>query len=343
VQRLRDLHPEAKILVHKNVSFVAREKPGCSWAPYQAGGVGWCEADSHESWFLHGGDGQRLTASDYAQNYAMNIGNTAYQQAWLDDVLARLRDVNDDGKGVRYDGVFMDDTNLTPGHGLNGRMQELTDAQYREATVNFIHAVAPQIRQAGFIAMPNVALDPTSPSQRDAAIGIAHDVTAIDREGFVRWYDSSTATGPLFTDPVGDGGRDWLVELKLMEDVQAAGAGYNAIVYGSPSDIEPQRYARATFLLGWDGRSPSAVDFRTDGSAPTYLPDWTTDVGTPTGARFAVGVGWRRNFTGGTVVLNASPTAAQAFPLGGKYQTPGGGCTASVSLAPAHALVLPSC
>ena len=43
----------------------------------------------------------------------------------------------------------MDDTNLYPGHGMDGRIKELTDGQYRQATQDFVHNVSAQIRATG--------------------------------------------------------------------------------------------------------------------------------------------------------------------------------------------------
>ena len=71
----------------------------------------------------------------------MNVGNPGYQQAWADDVLARLTDAYDDGSGARYDGVFMDDTNLFPGHGVDGQVAEMSDDDYSQATQSFMAAV----------------------------------------------------------------------------------------------------------------------------------------------------------------------------------------------------------
>jgi Hypothetical glycosyl hydrolase family 15 len=335
VDEIRAANPNSKILLYKDVSFVI-DDASCRDEPYQGSGVGFCEANPHEDWFLHDGSGERLRSSDYPYLQAANIGNPGYQQAWYESVVERLRDANGDGSNVRYDGVFMDDTNLYPGHGMEGEISELTDAQYREATESFVDYVGPRLKEEGFTVMPNLALGMWDPAQREATMHVAQDVSAINREGFVRW-----GKGPLFTHPVADSGA-WMDELTLMEEIQAAGAGYMGIVYGAPGDVQAQRYARATFLLGWNGRDGSSLAYRTD-AGDAYLPDWTIDVGTPAGPREKVGGGWRRDFTGGTVVLNPSPEDQQTFPLGGSYRQPDGSCTSSVTLDPRGALVLPAC
>lgn len=131
VAELRSLHPEAQLILYKNVGFTLHE-PGCPYAPFQGGGVSYCDADSHEDWFLHDSAGNRLSSEGYPSHRAMNIGKPAYQQAWLDAVLARLRDAGNDGSGVKYDGVFLDDVNTYPGHGMDGRISELSPTRSTE-------------------------------------------------------------------------------------------------------------------------------------------------------------------------------------------------------------------
>ena len=48
----------------------------------------------------------------YPNLYAMNLNDPGYRDAWLNAVRSRLQDVNNDHSGVRWDGVYMDDTNL---------------------------------------------------------------------------------------------------------------------------------------------------------------------------------------------------------------------------------------
>lgn len=337
IAELRQVHPESQLILYKNVSFTEDEPgSGCPWAPFQGGGVSYCKAEQHESWFLHDRNTGARLESDYEDLYAMNIANPAYQQAWLADVIARLRDAGNDGSGQHYDGVWLDDTNTYPGHNLDGRIAELTDAQYGQAMVGFIDAVSPQLRAAGFETIANVGMNPWETQQRADTLQMAHDVAAINREGLVRWGEGMTWTT--------DGAAPhWKYEVELAEDIQAAGASFHAITYGQGSDVETQRYARATFLLAWNGDDGSAFNYRTLDSGPTYLPDWTADVGVPTSARYGVGRGWRRDFAGGTVVINPAASGSQSFNLGGSFRRPDGSCTSSVTLAATRALVLASC
>ncbi|MDX6582327.1 MAG: hypothetical protein QOI10_1511 [Solirubrobacterales bacterium] len=340
VDDLRAANPDSQILLYKDLSFVFRDEgvKGCPYAPYEVSGISYCTADSHESWFLHDKNGQRLTSESYGNLYAMNLTDPGYRQAWLDSVRSRLVDAEGDGSGVHWDGVYMDDTNLYPGHGMGGRIRELTDAQYREATLSFVGSVSPALQADGFTTMANVGMDMYDPPERDAAVQLAKTIDVYNREFFIRW----SGTG-VFSAPGAGNGNDWTDELTHMEAIERAGASFTAVVYGGADEIQVQRYARATFLLGWDGKDGSALFYRAEDDTNGYLPDWTTDVGFPTGARYKVGNAYRRDFQTGTVLVNPDPASTQSIELGGSYQVPGGQCVTSVKLPPRQALVLSSC
>ena len=101
------------------------------------------------------------------------------------------------------------------------------------------------------------------------------------------------------------------------------------------------RYARASFLLDWDG-GPSALAFEptTPEAQDPYFEDWTTDVGAPTGARVRAGAAWKRVFANGIVVLDPSPSTSQTVMLGGNYVLPNGTIGSTVTVGPAQAVVL---
>ena len=101
-------------------------------------------------------------------------------------------------------------------------------------------------------------------------------------------------------------------------------------------------YGKASFLLKWNGKGGGF--FWHQSSADPWNPAWTTDIGAPSGAMYAVGSGWRRDYTGGTVIVNPNkPTGSPiTFNLGGSYITPGGQTVTSVTLQPVTAMILTS-
>src|SRR5262249_13209879 len=113
------------------------------------------------------------------------------------------------------------------------------------------------------------------------------------------------------------------------------------LTYAPKGDERSMAYARANFLLFDDPADGGALLYEaTDPEAQDpYSASWTADVGSPVGARFQVGSAWRRNFSGGTVVVN--PTSSTVtVSLGGTYATLGGSTVSSVTLGPTSGAIL---
>jgi hypothetical protein len=133
----------------------------------------------------------------------------------------------------------------------------------------------------------------------------------------------------------------WLSHLDQAAAVQDAGADFFAGMKGSSGETGKMMYGKASFLLVWNGSGGGFFWQSTDGTDP-WNPAWTTDVGTPSAARYQVGVGWRRQYTGGTALVNPHYASSQTFSLGGNYLTPSGSTVSSVTLGPVSAMVLRS-
>jgi hypothetical protein len=102
-------------------------------------------------------------------------------------------------------------------------------------------------------------------------------------------------------------------------------------------------WARANFLLFDNPANNGALVYELSNpeNQDPYSPVWAQDVGTPSGDRFQVGSAWRRNYSGGTVVVN--PTAATVtVQLGGTYYRDDGTPTTSVTLGPTSGAILRS-
>ena len=100
-------------------------------------------------------------------------------------------------------------------------------------------------------------------------------------------------------------------------------------------------YGKAAILLKWNGSKGGGFVWQTSGSLDPSNSAWTTNIGAPSGAMYAVGSGWRRNYTGGTVIVNPNkPTGSPiTFNLGGNYITPAGQTVTSVTLQPVTAMM----
>ena len=138
-------------------------------------------------------------------------------------------------------------------------------------------------------------------------------------------------SGQWFTD---DGGyhNDWTYRQEFLRRTQAAGKIFVGLTYAPSTDLRSMRYARASFLADWNG-GPSALSFEptTPEQQDPYNSIWTKDLGSPLGAKYRVGLAWRRDFSGGVIVVNPS-TSQQTVSLGGTFSTLSGQLVTSVTL-----------
>jgi hypothetical protein len=329
IAALKAANPRLKVLVYKNA--IASRSDACRSGADDAllsTGVGYCWADVNQpAWFLTDTASRRIEFCDYGGAWMMDMGNSGYQSRWASNVSAELR-----ARG--WDGVFVDDVNPYQSYHLCGRTlaKYPTESSQAAATRSFLASVAPAIRSGGHLVIANI------PS---TTMAIWEDwlqfPSGVMQEYFTKW-----GAGPdhHFT------GNDWTYRQSFFQAAQQAGKIFLGLTYAPPGDVRSMRYARATFLMDWNGGS-SAVIFEPvaanwSGGGDPWSSEWTVDIGTPSGPKFAVGHGFRRNFTGGTAVINISAAASQTFDLGGTFLLPGGQSVTSVTLQPATALILRS-
>jgi hypothetical protein len=123
--------------------------------------------------------------------------------------------------------------------------------------------------------------------------------------------------------------------------VNKLGKDFYAMETGALTDVKKASYLRASFLLAW--KAGGGAFFYSDaysGKGDPWRLVATPFIGRPTGPRHRAGVGLRRAFTSGTVVVNPSPSEFQTFGFQRKYLMPDGTTTTSITLPPASGLVL---
>jgi Hypothetical glycosyl hydrolase family 15 len=313
-------------------------------------GVPWAAAVAND-WLLKAADGSYVGYPGYDYLYLADIGNPAYQKAWIaamDSALRRYPGI----KGVWIDNVVGD---------LIAPSVEYPDsASYRAAMLSFISAVGPALRAKGwYVAAESIMVDTTTPGWRttygDECDGsqdlwwyrqIAPEVDGIATE---YWQMSRTDGEVRLAGSASCNGQNWGGWQRIVSAVQGMRKDFIPLTSG-PADsagVAKSTYLKASFLLEYDG-GPSAFIYAPGGNGnyDAKVDDWmagapwTFDLGKPTGSKRKVGVGWRREFSGGTVVIDPNPTKSQRFALRGTYLLPGGASVNSVTLVPGTALIL---
>ncbi len=334
IAQLKSSNPNLKALEYKDASLTASYscKNGVDDALIPTG-VGYCYSDkNHPEWFLTDPAGKRIQSCSWSSLWLMDVGNASYQQAWLDNVAAEAK--------VRgFDGVMLDDVNQSQTGHLCGRTiaKYPLAADFTAAMSSFMAKVGRGLTSKGLLVMPNIFIANWWESSGITAWDtfLSNSSGAV-QEYFTKW---GTDSGQWFTD---DGGyhNDWTSRQEFLRRTQAAGKIFVGLTYAPSTDLRSMRYARTSFLADWNG-GPSALSFEptTPEQQDPYNSIWTKDLGSPLGAKYRVGLAWRRDFSGGVIVVNPS-TSQQTVGLGGTFSTLSGQLVTSVTLGTADAAIL---
>jgi hypothetical protein len=330
IPKLKAANPGLKALVYKNLTFTVDYtcKNGTD-LPALTAGVGYCDANAnHPDWFLKDTAGNRINSAGYSSHWAMDVGNAAYQDRWLGNVSSEL-------KSNGWDGVFLDDTNMSMDWHLDGRTiaRYPSDASWRSATRSMLANIGPTLQSQGFLVVANVYA-PWKPDYDAQATwkDWLSLLSGASQEYYTKWGTSSSS---WIT------GNDWTWRQGFQQLADAAGKIFLGIVYGPKSDVHTMQYARASFLLYDNGRGALMYEASDPEAQDPYAGGWTTDVGSPLGPAYKVGSAWRRDFTGGTVVVNPT-TSPVSVPLGKSFLSTDGTSVSSVTLDAASGAVLTS-
>jgi hypothetical protein len=330
---IKAANPDALVLVYKNLAFTNSN----SWsynpltrtdATFLTTGVGYGYADQNRpEWFLKGSDGKRLQSQYWAGSWHMDIGNPDYQAAWL-------ANVKTDVETYGWDGVFMDDVNwVATAHNDPGPVRYPTDADMRAATRSMLQAVSSPLRAAGHQTYLNIGSGHAAPGLWGDWLEFADGAM---EEHFTNW---GTTMGSGFVwDWPGTGG--WREQVEQLATAARMGKTALLRVGGVNGDRDALRYGLATYLLANDGRSVIAPPEMLE-VTPPYYPEFDWDLGQPTGAFRHLGNSlYRRDFAGGTVLVNAAQTTAAPVDLGGTYLDHDGRAITKITLSGTRGAIL---
>ncbi len=339
IRAIKAASPRTKVLAYQSASE-AVDYCDASHMDICASPVSYQQAVAHDAahpsdpWLLYSSGGQSLTMPSYPTNHLVNIGSASLRRQWASSAAARLL-----AKG--FDGVYMDsvlgkisDTGTSP-------TIYASDAEWEQAMRGFVAYVGPRLKARGLYVLANSYKSGPNDGSSNIAwwASIAGDVSGLQAE---YWLQAASSKQPFDTNPCCWTGH-WASWLALADAAQKHGADFFAVDKGSSQDVELMTYLRASYLLVWNGRGGGfSYAHEPDERADPWNPAWATDIGKPTGIRYKVGVGWRRDYSHGTVVVNPDAAAIATVDLRRRYATIDGTVVSSVTLAPRTGVILSS-
>jgi hypothetical protein len=322
IPALKAANPAVKVLVYKDMSSTR------SYAVHAGRddillptGVGYAATDrAHPDWFLRDTKGNRVEWAGYDGHWWMDVGSASYQTSWL-------AAVQDEAVRNGWDGVFVDNAMADPQWYLDGRTlaKYPSAGAYAAATKSFLAAVGPSLMARGLIVLPNIS---------DASPDVWADWIHYTSGGLKEHWMKYPAAGTWFA----DWGFNYMQQ--LLDATEAQGKIFIGITSSTANDTRSMRYARASFLIGWNG-GPGALVYTAGKDVDPWSDEWTSDIGAPAASEVKVGAsGHRRDYTGGTALVNTSESAPQTFALGRSYLTPEGIPVTSITLDARSGIVL---
>ncbi|MFI9011124.1 putative glycoside hydrolase family 15 protein [Actinosynnema sp. NPDC053489] len=328
--KLKAANPAVRVFVYKDLSstrsYACRD--GVDDAELPAG-VGYCAAErDHPEWFLLDQSGRRLEYDGYPGHWQMDVGNTAYQDAWADNVIKS-------STAAGFDGVWMDNA-LFPCDAYHPGVcpaKYPTDAAVQAAYVSMLANTRDRFVAAGLTTIANLS---NARVHGDAWTTYTEYLDG----GFDEWwlaFDDDDLL-PEYAD-------GWSKQVAEIAANEARGKITLVQPHHGPTGDRAHRYALASYLMAAGDRSAIASLNRTDGYGdPSPWPaeyDW--DLGTPSGPYRSVGPNvFVRDFSCGTAVVNANRTDDKAVtvPLDGGHVDERGASVDRVSLPGTSGAVL---
>jgi hypothetical protein len=318
----------ARVLVYKTSSEV-KPSPNADRGAADSG-VPYAQAAA-QGWLLKDGAGKELqvTGSDWVGD----VGSRGYQQAWLSNVSHWLR-------SHHAAGVFIDNVVCTLSGLTGGRYPAKypSPSAWADAQASFIAYVGSRMKSMGlYVALNAYCEGPDSGSSNNAWWSrLAPNVSAESTEYFEQ--NPNNPAQQYYDSPSTSWLGNWAGKLDVLRVAQRHGRDAFAITAGTRDNTTLMTYARASYLLVWNGRGGAFIYAPTDGSDP-WNAAWTTPIGKPVRSMQRAGAVYFRQYSAGYVVVNPSLAAVTAPLPAGLKTLAGASAGSSVQLAPTTAAI----
>jgi hypothetical protein len=336
---LRAINPDFLVL-HYHLS-IWQSAPGVDFI---VDGMTWGNdypmVDTHESWFFHNPQGQRL-ASTADGKLLMNLNDPGFAAYWLSSIEQQVA-------AGQYDGVFADsaapsllqgevgnqDARLAGTGAKDTPLAEWGGKTYIQGWEAWIKPFNDALAANGIPLIPNTGPFVTTWDDTDYSL-----TAGIFSEGYA---NASFAES------------DWQASTTELLSLAAKGKIMILQNYlGSTTDVQTRLYYLANYLLVKGSRT--YLDYFSQGPLEWY-PEWGLDLGAPTttgatAADLLQGGVYRRDFAKGAVLVNPSlvpvavtlgATMNHVVPSGGGAIDAAGTTTGSLSMTPVTSVSVPA-
>lgn len=298
--KLKAVNPKIQTFVYKDLS--STRSYACSNGADDADlptGVGYCEAsNNHPEWFLQGPNGQRFEYDGYEGHWQMDVGNTDYQNAWADEVIASSK---------AFDGVFMDNALFACDTYHEGVCPSKypTDESMRDAYRSMLANTRQKFVDANLKTIANLSNARLYDGAWDSYVEYLDG-------GFDEWW-LTFGDNDLLSEYEQGWGR------QVAEIAANEAKGKITLVQPHHSGAEqPFRYAYASYLLAAGSQAAISEIQETDryGNASEWRPEYDWNLGAPLGEHHEVAPNvHERDFECGTVIVNANRTGSAAVTV----------------------------
>jgi hypothetical protein len=293
---------------------------------------------SPNNWLLRDATGNSIHPYRDTTRYVGDVGLNAYQQAAITNILTDLA-TTPGIKGVMMDNVMPDIEYFSTCSCWPAKYPNASS--WQTALASFVQVVGSALKSHGYYVLINTTgYNPTA-SGYDAGTATQNWVARLAQTGGISgvlqeyWMQDPNSLTTLMNDSSpGSYMHSWSGWQGVLGVAQANGVDFFGFTQGPSGNGQMMRYGKGSFLLAWNGAG-GMFGYEV---SPAYTgPDpwnaaWTTDIGTPTGAKYQIASDvWRRDYTRGVVIVN--PTLAP-------FTTTINGT--SHIIAPTDALILPS-
>jgi hypothetical protein len=260
-----------------------------------------------KDWVLKDANGANILNEVY-EHVVGDFGNRAYQERFLQNVVAFL-------KRTKNDGIFLDDVVAAPVSFTGGPLpvRYPTPEAWENAMLSFVSTVGQGLHARGYYFLVN----PSKFISGDGRSDTAELMTGWWRrlapyvDGFMSEYWMQNAVDITQRRAIGPAWyENWQGWQSLQRVAQSAKRDFFALFYAAGTDVPVMRYARGAFLLDWNGRGGALMYEPTDRADP-YHPMWVKQVGLPLQAKTQIAPGvWQRRYKKALVIVNATTRPA---------------------------------